>query len=337
MAALDLNREQILSFRRRVGSLDQRLAPGADSLRRAAWAGLQDSMPRAAVLSLHARVTGVDHAGWEHPSLVQLWGPRYQVYVGAAEGPAPFSLGRLPDDERGRRRAEQAADTLERLLNGARLAYSEAGSSLGVNANSLRYGAPTGRMLIRWEGARAPTVWTVPAPDTSPRDAQLELARRFLRVFGPSTADAFAKWAGIGARAARASFAALEGELLPARTPIGEAWLAAADEPLMRSAPAGPAAVRLLPSGDAYYLLWGADRALLVPDSDRAAELWTARVWPGALLLRGEVRGTWRRAHDVVTVHPWAALTAADRAAVEAEAAELPLPGLDGVRVQWQR
>jgi hypothetical protein len=30
-----------------------------ESLRRAAWAGLQDGMPRAALLSLHARVEGV--------------------------------------------------------------------------------------------------------------------------------------------------------------------------------------------------------------------------------------------------------------------------------------
>jgi winged helix DNA-binding protein len=337
MAELTLTRDQILAFRRRVGFLDQRLPAGAKSLRRAAWAGLQDSMPRAAVLSLHARVAGVDHAGWAHPSLIQLWGPRYQVYVVAAEDLAPFSLGRLPDDERGRRRAERAADQLERHLGGGRRAYSEAGSGLGVNANSLRYGATTGRMLIRWEGARAPTVWVVPAPDTSPRDAQLELARRFLHVFGPSTAEAFAKWAGIGARAARASFAALEDELVPARTPIGDGRLLAADEGTMRAAPADPAAVRLLPSGDAYYLLWGADRTLLVPEPDRQAELWTSRVWPGALLVRGEVRGTWRRAHDVVTAHAWDALAAQDRAAVEAEAADLPLPGLDrGVRVQWE-
>jgi hypothetical protein len=39
----------------------------------------------------------------------------------------------------------------------------------------------------------------------------------------------------------------------------------------------------------------------------------------------------------VVTAHAWDALAAQDRAAVEAEAADLPLPGLDrGVRVQWE-
>jgi hypothetical protein len=57
---LGLTRRQILAFRRRVGGLDERMAEGAESLRRAAWAGLQDSMPRAALLSLHARVDGVE-------------------------------------------------------------------------------------------------------------------------------------------------------------------------------------------------------------------------------------------------------------------------------------
>ena len=106
---LDLTRQQILAFRRRVGALDKRLPPETDSLRTAAYAGLQDSMPRAALLSLHARVEGVDSATLGDPSLAQLWGPRYSTYVVAERDFAVFSLGRLPDDARGRRRAEQMA------------------------------------------------------------------------------------------------------------------------------------------------------------------------------------------------------------------------------------
>jgi hypothetical protein len=73
---LEVTRAQILGFRRSVGALDRRLAPGARSVRRAAWAGLQDSMPRAALLSIHARVDGTQPTTWEDPSLVQTWGPR---------------------------------------------------------------------------------------------------------------------------------------------------------------------------------------------------------------------------------------------------------------------
>ena len=78
-ARLELTRGQILAFRRRVGALDERLPRGPASLRRAAWVGLQDSMPRAALLSIHARVEGTQPSTWEDPTLVQLWGPRYSA------------------------------------------------------------------------------------------------------------------------------------------------------------------------------------------------------------------------------------------------------------------
>jgi hypothetical protein len=95
---LDLTRPQILAFRRQAGALDERLPRGQRSLRRAAWAGLQDSMPRAALLSIHARVEGTGSATWEDRSLVQLWGPRFNVFVVSASDLAVFSLGTLPDD-----------------------------------------------------------------------------------------------------------------------------------------------------------------------------------------------------------------------------------------------
>jgi hypothetical protein len=92
----------------------------------------------------------------------------------------------------------------------------------------------------------------------------------------------------------------------------------------------------LLPSGDAYFLLQGEERTLLVPDADRRGELWTPRVWPSAVLLDGEIRGTWRRAHDTVTIQPWGQFSRAARDAVEAEAAALPLPSVErGIAVRW--
>ena len=327
---LRLTRPQILAFRRRAGALDERLPPGPESLRRAAWAGLQDSMPRAALLSIHARVEGVDPSGWEDPALVQLWGPRYSAYVVAASDLAVFSLGRLPDDEKGRRRARETAARLHAHLGGARMRYGDAGEGLGVNANSLRYGTATGTILIRWDGARQPVVWTVPPPDVDPLEARLELARRHLHVFGPATAAAFSEWAGIAAKAGAAAFESLQGSLTAVRTPVGDGWILASDEQGFRAEPGPVAPARLLPSGDAFFLLQGADRALLVPDAGRRGELWTPRVWPGAILLGGEIRGTWRRANEIVTVQTWGRTSRAERAAIEAEAAGLPLPGVEG-------
>jgi hypothetical protein len=333
-ARLELTRSQILAFRRRAGALDERLPPGARSLRRAAWAGLQDSMPRAALLSIHARVAGTSPSSWEDPSLVQLWGPRFSTYVVPARDRALFTLARLPDDERGRRRAEDLAARLHAILDGRRMTDNDAGRGLGEHPNRLRYAAATGTVVIRWDGARAPVLWTVPRPDVDPLDARRELARRYLHVFGPATAPAFATWAGLGAAEARAAFDALRRSLTPVRTPIGDAWILARDEPELRAPARDAAAARLLPSGDAYYLLQGRDRELLVPDARRRASLWTSRVWPGAVVVDGEIAGTWRRAQAKLTITPWRRLVRAERDAVETEALSLPL-ATGRIDVRW--
>jgi hypothetical protein len=338
-ARLALSRAQILAFRRRVSSLDSRLPASAASLRAAAWAGLQDSMPRAALLSIHARVEGAHPESWADEALVQVWGPRYSAYVVPAQDHAYFTLGRYPDDERGRRRADDAARRVHKLLEGRRLGHHDIGEGLGVNPNSLKYATTTGTVLIRWEGARQPTVWTVPRPDIEPFDARVELARRYLHMFGPTTAIKFADWAGIGAAQGLAAFEALANgnELTAAATPIGEGWLLASDEPAIRARAHPPAPARLIPSGDTYYLYWGVDRELLVGDPKHRAELWTSRVWPGAVLVGGEVVGTWRRANANLSIEPWRRLTTAEKKAVEAEATALPLPGLPGpIRVSWE-
>jgi hypothetical protein len=332
---LRVTRQQILRFRRQVGALDERMPMGSESLRRAAWAGLQDSMPRAALLSLHARVEGVEASTWEDPSLAQLWGPRYHTYVVAKRDFALFSLGRLPDNAKSRLRAERMAERLHAQLDGMRVTDREVAGALGVG-NSIRYAATTGTVAIRWEGARAPTVWTVVAAEVEPAEACRELARRYIHIFGPATDVGFARWAGISRRSAAAAFASLEASLLPVRSPQGDEWLLAEDEPAIRAGEGAAAPARLLPSGDSYFLLDGAERELLVPRKDQRRRLWTPRVWPGALLVEGEVRGTWRRGHHTVRIDAWARLARGTREAIEAEAKALPLPGVERpIEVVW--
>jgi hypothetical protein len=345
-APLELSRGQILAHRRRVNALERRLPPGADALRKAAWAGLQDSMPRAALLSIHARVEGTQPTTWEDPSLVQVWGPRFSAYVVAAVDVAVFTLGRLSDEPAGLQRAETTADRLEAFLAGRTMSYADAGHAIGMDPNMLRYAAPTGRILIRWEGARRPTIWTVPPPDADPDEAGRELVRRYLTVFGPGTAAGFSDWAGIRAPRASRIFDGLE-ERTPVRSPIGDGWILASDEPSFRATAvaADPSAVRLLPSGDAWFLFQGQgggagqgrDRELLVADPARRGELWTTRVWPGAILVRGEIAGVWRRAGPVVAMQGWRPFTTGERDALVAEAESLPLPDVAGrIRVSFE-
>jgi len=334
---LNLTRTQILAYRRHVQSLDERLPSGPDSLRQAAWAGLQDSMPRAALLSIHVRVEETKPSTWEDPALVQLWGPRFSAYIVAARDRAVFTLGRLPDDARGRRVAQDLAARLLAFLDGRTMTQGDAARGLGEpHDNRLRYAAPTGTVLIRWDGARQPTIWAVPGPEVEPQEARLELARRYLHIFGPTTPGAFARWAGIGPAEGHAAFDALGGSIVPVRTPIGEGWILSRDEPTFRASPGPVAPARLLPSGDAYFLLHGADRDLLVPEADRRQALWTSRVWPGAVLVSGEIAGTWRRAGPDVTIQAWRLLAREERDAVAVEAASMPLPGLRGrIVVRW--
>jgi hypothetical protein len=294
-------------------------------------------MPRAALLSIHARVEGTTPATWEDPSLVQVWGPRYNVYVVAARDLPVFSLARLPDGGKTRKTAEDLADRLHALLGGTRMRYDDAGQALGVHGNSLRYAALTGTLAIRWEGARRPVVWTVPPTEIERAQATLELARRFLHIFGPARPHGFAGWAGIAAKTAVAAFDDLAGELLPVRTPLSDAWILGRDEATIREPPASAATARLLPSGDAYTLgITREDRALLVPDTRRQRELWTPRVWPGALLVEGKVVGTWRRAQARMTIRTWQRLSPATREAIVAGAESLPLPNTAGrMAVDW--
>jgi hypothetical protein len=332
---LELSREQILAFRRRVQALDERLPPGADSLRHAAWAGLQDSVPRSALHSLHARVEDVAANVLDDPALVQVWGPRYTAYVVPAGDHAPFTLGRMPGKGRLPARAEDIAARAHAHLAGRKLPVDDVAGELGVG-NGIRYAALTGTVLIRWAGARQPTIWTVPRPARTAAEALQELARRYLHVFGPNTVEAFVRWGGLDEAPALAAFDAIGDSLLTVRTPLGEALALVEDAPMLRQPPTPTDAARLLPSGDPYYLLWGAERELLVPDAARRAELWTSRVWPGALLVGGEIVGTWRRSKAEVAVSPWGALSRQERDAVEAEAATLPLPEVNAsAEVRW--
>ncbi len=321
-----VTQEQVVSHRVRVNGLDTRRAFDESGVRAAAHAGLQDSMPRAAILSLHARLEGVAPDVLDDPLLEQVWGPRFSAFVVAAGDRAPFTLGRMPRRGPGRERAIRTAESLTTFLDGRTMSYADAGEQMGVGSNSLRYGTTTGTIVIRWEGSGRPTVTSVDPPDVDEEDARLELARRFLHVFGPATVDDFAHWAGVRPTEARTTFDALSAEVVTATTPIGEAVLLAADTVSFTEPPQSIGGVRLIPSGDALYLLWGAQRHLFVDDEVRRDELWTSRVWPGALLVDGRIVGTWSRRGSTVDVDPWRALTKAEAADLDDAIAGLPVP-----------
>ena len=90
-----------------------------------------------------------------------------------------------------------------------------------------------------------------------------------------------------------------------------------------RNAPTG--VVRLAGSHDPY--LQQRDREVLVSDRARQKELWPTLGRPGAVLVDGEVAGTWRPRTSAKTVtiqvDSWTAITARTRAVVAEEAGRL--------------
>jgi hypothetical protein len=142
----------------------------------------------------------------------------------------------------------------------------------------------------------------------------------YLRLLGPATAGEVAKFIGTTQTHLRPFWpkSLVEITVDGRRTYLPEA----AVETFAKAET--PRVVRLLPPSDP--LLQARDRTLLVPDKAHQAEVWRILGNPGALLVDGEIVGTWRakasgKRELAVTVTPFGSLPKKARAAVEAEAA----------------
>ena len=266
-------------------------------------------------------------------SLTQLWGPRYNTYVVAKRDFALFSLGRLPDNEKGRRRAEETADR-ERDLDGRRMTDREVAGALGIG-NAIRYAATTGTVAIR--GRR-------------PRAGRLDRGGRRHRPGRrlPRARSALPPRlrAGDRPRGSRAGPESPGARVLPhsprSRESLGGRSIAArrrvaAGGGRARDARQGAsdASARLLPSGDAYFLLDRAERGGSSLSAEDRGRLWTSR--------SGQER-SWSTARSaapggrpgIVRVGAWR--TALGRSADAVEGRRPPsLPGLGReIEVVWE-
>jgi len=332
MAIPSITRENVLAFRQRATYLDNRLPTGR--LVEAAFAGLQDSAPRSAVLALYARVKDVSPSAWKDPRFVQVWGPRGAVYVVPGHDVPVFTLGRSPRNPVLGAAVRAAAEKAKRAFR-AQPAQPErvlSDRALGLNFRDLRIASMTGAVRIEWDGAS--TSWRLVEPPTEAAEpARLELARRFLRSVGPSTPKEFAWWSGGWAGSfgsatlgelsdAQQTFSSLDNELTEVELEGRKRWALRTDRSrLERAVPVET--VRLLPAGDPY--LASADRALLVPQPRFRAELWPKSVWPGALMVNCELVGTWRRQVGRVNVRAWRQLEPEVKEAVEVEVSGIPI------------
>lgn len=334
-APVAITREQVLRYRARASHLDPKLPAG--SFAEAAWGGLQDSVPRGGVISLHARVEATQPDSWEDPSVVQILFRGGADYIVPREAAGIFTLGSYPRDPERAAELERLADDIHRVTDGRTLKGGEVSRLLGHGSpTAIRFSALTGRVHIRWDASNS---WLIPVerPDIDAEDARHELARRFLHWYGPTTKLALAGWTGVQPRDATETWKAVEPELVPVELEGQRRFMLTSDiDALEHAAPVS--GVRLLPFGDPFTKL---DHELLIPD-EALRERVLPRTGqgkgyiPGAIVVDGEVVGAWQRQQRKVTLHPFGRLSGAVREAIEREALAFPIAGSAAPSVRWE-
>lgn len=167
--------------------------------------------------------------------------------------------------------------------------------------------APTYVLLRDWVGTQ---------PDGDHDAALCELARRHVSGYGPSTAKDFAAWSGLPTEQAQQGYAGVADEFEPVQVD-GEPALTVRGE-----RPAGEPVVRLVPNFDSYLLGYHS-RDLALPPA------FAKRIHPGggwlhpAVVVDGQVRGTWRLRQRALTVELFEPLDRAAGVGIDAEVADI--------------
>lgn len=149
-------------------------------------------------------------------------------------------------------------------------------------------------------------------------DPRRALLDAYVRVNGPTSRTLFRDWSGLGQGSVGELWAGAD---LVKVSVEGRRWElpeALVDE-VRGAAPAE--GVALVPPNDPY--LRQVDRTLLVPDRGRRSQVYRPVSGPGALLVDGEVAGTWRLRAGTLTISPFGGCPAAERPAAESAAARL--------------
>jgi hypothetical protein len=135
--------------------------------------------------------------------------------------------------------------------------------------------------IVGREGRSA--VFGLPPKAPALEDPGAELARRFLRAYGPARPKLLADWAGVALSHATALWERA-GPLVEVELEGNKAWALAEDQSALAGATTTDA-VRLLPNLDPLNA--GRDRELLVPDAAVRKRIWTVLGGPGPCLPRG--------------------------------------------------
>jgi hypothetical protein len=322
--------------------------------------GIQAQVASAAELQLVTRVGGLDREGvraelWEKRRLVKSYGARGTLHL-LPRDEVPLWAAALEWDRTEpwyerfgftKRQAERivaaTGDALdERTLTREELADA-VGRRTGPKARELLadgwahlLGPAAVRGLLCFGPPRGATVTFVRADrwlggweERDPRESMLEVVRRFLRAYGPSTHTELAQWIARRPPQARELLAALADELEQVDVGGERRWVLAGD-----TAAGEGSSLRLVPQYDAY-VIGSRPRERVMTEAARARiRSFRRGVFEGAValqvvLLDGRIVGLWERKGGRVRVEaferlPNRALRAeADRLEGELELATL--------------
>jgi hypothetical protein len=362
MTVAALKWQQVNAWRLAQHGLAPRLKPSQLVEAVARTGGIQAQVASAAELALWARVDGlsandVRSALWEKRTLVKTWAMRATIHLlSAADLPlyvaarsmyetrnwqAYFSyFGFTPDQSAAFIAAIPHILDAEPLTRGqlAVLAADQIGAPelaqklLASSWGSLwKPSAWRGDLCFGPNQGQHPTFvnpsrWFGPWQPVEPFQALQEIARRYLRAYGPATPADFAMWWGLQRTRARKLFQSLAYELVEVEV---EGWQAFALHstlaPMQAAEPVHT--FNMLPLFDAYVLGLDHDNELIVPRAYKR-QIYRPQGWISAVILvDGNIRGVWeyktKGGQTAAKIYLFAPLPPAHRAALEREAERL--------------
>jgi hypothetical protein len=327
-------------------------------------AGIQAQVMSAAELAMCTRVEGlsprdVQSALWQDHTLIKTWAMRGTLHLlAASELPLYIAAQSWQHTERwskyfaafGLSRAQQDAFLLaipyvleqeQRPLTRLQLADAVAKhtgiASLRDLIVSSSWGTPLKPSAYRGDlcfgpgqGKTAtfmsPRKWIGEWQTIEPMLALQEIARRYLRAYGPATADDFAFWWGCTKTLAKNVFQSIQEELEEVEVEGWRAFALRATLPFIQSAEPTEQ-IHLLPLFDAYTIGVPRDCEPLLAQAYKR-QVFNLQGWTFAVILvNGSIQGIWhstiRRSHAIVKVSLFTSSTASIKKGITAEAERL--------------
>ncbi len=323
----ELSWEQVHAFRLARHHLAQR-APKKDLARVVGdIGGVQAQVMSAAELQVVVRtdcsVEDVRKALWKDKKLVKTWLMRATLHLVPSKDLPIFSAAMSTYGMRNTNawlkwmqitepELMEVIDAIGRALDGQALTREELIAKVGKGRpERIQLGLKSGwggllkpvarKGLLCFGPSRGQSVtfvrpqeWLGTWRDVDPNTALIEVARRYLRAYGPATKSDFTRWWGTWPGVGSTAWAGLAGELAPVSIDGQRADMLAADLDRIASATAEPS-IRLLPLFDPY-LMGHQTRDHLVSAEHRSRVSRTAG-WISAVVLQdGRVVATWTHA-----------------------------------------